>query len=299
MPDAKTRTQEIAVYDEGDQTCSSGRLVVIRVVNTDHCTYIVHGTFASDSTWWKRSGRFAQAVETEHPGVWRCGNVEISEYSWTGANAHADRVAGGRTLARHIRQLEQRKQNQEVSYQAIDIIAHSHGGNVTLEALQQLSDANIPVNNVVLIATPHVKLEYQDPPNPWPWQDSEVWYDWLYFQESVFDAVGGTLHNIYSPEDAVQGYWADVRDGVSSSDVPDSDFFEELHVARKYTGPLSGHVVNIRQDTDVGSLDAHGVLHSTAMGTAIGHLLEGYSWSAARSHAGVPSTITNDDDMGG
>lgn len=279
------------MYDLGRQTCSTGRLLLIRYINNDNFTYIIHGTSASGGTWWRRSGGFAGAVEANHPGVWRCGNVEVTEYAWTGRNAHADRIEGGRLLAQHLGNLERRKREGEISYREVDLIAHSHGGNVVLEALRRMSENQTRVNHVALIATPHVKIEYE--------RDSETWYDWMYFRPNVFNAVAGHFYNIYSPEDSIQGYWADVSDGISGDQIPNHERFRDMiHVSRIYTGPEAHRVINIRQNTDVGSFDAHGVLHNTVMGGAIGHLLQGVNWSAARARAGVPDTITDDDDQG-
>jgi hypothetical protein len=299
---AETDSQQIGVYGSGSQTTATGKPVSVQFANKDNFTYIVHGALGknSNSSWWRRTGGFASAVETNHPGVWRCGNTQIVEYSWSGEDTHTARVEGGSRLAQHIKNLQKHKQEKDISYANIDIIAHGHGGNVVLEALKTLAGEGNSVNSVVLIATPHIKIKYQDPPdvNPRSRSRATVWYEWMYFKPEVFDAVSGDFNNIYSQEDAIQVYRVDAMNGIPRDQIPDNEHYKDMIISRAYTGQGFENLVNIPQNTDVGSINAHVVMHSKAMGKAIGRLLEGSSWIAAREQTGLPDVIVDDSDTG-
>ncbi|MFQ5551510.1 MAG: esterase/lipase family protein [Gemmatimonadales bacterium] len=302
------------VYDVDQQMCTTGQAARRQVVSQQDCTYVLHGTWATEAQWWRRAGGFSRALDAVHPGVWRCQNVQVAEQPWSGDNTHTARDEGGRQLARHIQRLEQRRHNGELAYRNINLVAHSHGGNVVLSALKRLAQTDVRVHHVVLIATPQVRIQYGDWGGPSAGvpssQDAALdagtafsgrqnyREEWFYFVPDVFQAVTGTFYNIYSPEDGVQTDGATLLDGINAEQVPDSEHFAGARSGRTYFGPDSHRVTNIQQNTRVGSTDAHSVLHSNRMGQAVGHLLAGRSWSAARRRAGVPSTITNDDDMG-
>jgi pimeloyl-ACP methyl ester carboxylesterase len=245
-------------------------------------TVVVHGTFASTESWWARGGGFADALSREHPRVWLSGHV----FSWTGGNRHEDRVSGGDKLAEYLKELLHQKQTKKISFRNLDIVTHSHGGNVAQIALKKLATAGLSVNNVVFIANPFVKVAYKG-----------NHYDWLYFNPRLFRAVDGRVFNIWSPEDIVQVDLSDAKDGIPEEDIPNKKYsamIDSIRIDRSYSGPGSEKITQILQLTRVGGVDAHSVLHSDQMGTAIGHLLNGDSWESAKSKAGLANRIVND-----
>lgn len=283
-------------------TSSTGNEVCVRIISEDNCTFIIHGTFANkpECTWWRKEGSFARAVDEIHPCVWRAlgsnsCTYDIDIFSWSGENKHADRVEGGSRLAQKIVETENQKNKNEIAYKNINIVAHSHGGNVVLEALKELYYKKITVNDVILIATPHVQIRYKTLGDGLLDKTFHRFL-WLYYDPIVFNVISGNFYNIFSPEDSVQTFWADMRDGISSDDVPryDGFIFDEIIMHREIRSKL----INLRQDTDVGGQDAHGVLHSTPMGSAIGYLFEGKKWIASRELAGIPPIITDENDKG-
>ncbi|MEK9138108.1 MAG: alpha/beta fold hydrolase, partial [Bacteroidota bacterium] len=268
------------------------RQIQMRVNNVDPTgllTLIIHGTFANsaDVTWWRTKGQFAHNLEGVVHDVWKIatgGNRRFPEFSWSGKNMHKDRVEGGKALAAYIKRVKKAYPNEKIS-----IVAHSHGGNVTWEALRLLEPNQ--VDNVVLIATPQVRIEYDS-------IYSRPWYRWLYASRSSVKKIRGTIINMYSEEDSVQSYWADLQDGISSSDIPDNNYFDEIETLRHYSGAGSEHIVNQGIETSVGGQDAHGVLHSGAMGGYVGYRLLGLSHADAVRKAGLPQPIVDDTNMG-
>lgn len=306
------------VYDADRQMCTTGQAARRQVVSQEDFTYVLHGTWAAESQWWRRAGGFSRALDAVHPGVWRCRNVMVTEQPWSGDNTHTARDTGGREMANHLQNLAQRRDHGEVAYRNINLVAHSHGGNVVLGALRRLAQTDVRVHHVVLLATPQVRLQYSDwgPPSAGtpPSQDAALdagiaqpyntggtpryWEEWFYFVRDIFRAVTGNIYNIYSPEDGIQTDGAALLDGISPGQIPDYEHYREVRCGRTYFGHDRHRVINIRQNTSVGPQDAHSVLHSNRMGRAVGYLLAGRTWRSARRRAGIPSTITNDDDMG-
>src|SRR5262245_52275955 len=78
--------------------------------------------------------------------------VLIERFDWSGRNSHRARLRAAGDLATHLSGLVERYPNA-----AHAIVAHSHGGNVALYALQK-SGLVDRVNGVVCMATPFVIL---------------------------------------------------------------------------------------------------------------------------------------------
>ncbi|WP_439541186.1 hypothetical protein [Hyphomicrobium sp.] len=92
----------------------------------------VHGTndaHADDEgeRWWQRGSRFTERLiyDLAQRGV---SGVEIVPLHWSGQNSDFDRLRGAAELARSLRKLD-------AAGRPHAIIAHSHGGNVTVEGL--------------------------------------------------------------------------------------------------------------------------------------------------------------------
>lgn len=98
----------------------------------------VHGTndAAPDddgSRWWQKGSAFTERLigELAQRGI---TGAEIMPMHWSGANSDYDRLGGSANLARLLRRLDKEGRPHAV-------IAHSHGGNVTQEALARTSRA--------------------------------------------------------------------------------------------------------------------------------------------------------------
>lgn len=109
---------------------------------TSDLTIIVHGTFAATSTWWQPGSNFWAHVNSFTQNVYS----GLSPFFWTGNNNHRDRVKGAHDLHSWC---------QKHSSGEIDIIAHSHGGNICLYA----SSLGLKIRKLILLGTP-IRLEY-------------------------------------------------------------------------------------------------------------------------------------------
>lgn len=129
-------------------------------------TVIVHGTFAAEQRWWRLGGQgeptFADRLEVAlsesgvSGSVWRPVlevGLGYDDFRWSGENRHRARVAGGRKLARSLDRMAQAARATPRAPLAVNLVAHSHGGNVALEALRHLSDAVRPIS-LVMLGTP-------------------------------------------------------------------------------------------------------------------------------------------------
>lgn len=92
----------------------------------------VHGTNDADpaddgTRWWQRGSEFATRLTAElaHRGL---APVEIRPAHWSGANSDNDRLDGARSLGAVLSELTAQRRR-------FAIVAHSHGGNVTMEAI--------------------------------------------------------------------------------------------------------------------------------------------------------------------
>jgi len=108
---------------------------------------VIHGTFASNATWWQSGSSFCTKLEAAlnhrdlnaacwmkvaHDAKDENDAVRNSYYyfRWSGLNDHHARLSAGEDLAFFISH-----RARIGSFSKIHIVAHSHGGNVLLEAL--------------------------------------------------------------------------------------------------------------------------------------------------------------------
>ena len=110
-------------------------------INAD-LTIIVHGTFAATSTWWQPGSNFWSHINNFTQNVYSGSNP----FYWTGNNNHKDRVIGSQNLISWCK---------KHPFKEIDIIAHSHGGNVCMYA----SSLGLKIRKLILLGTP-IRLEY-------------------------------------------------------------------------------------------------------------------------------------------
>jgi len=133
-------------------------------------TLVIHGTFASQAKWWRLGSEghatFADRLEGElsrrglSGTVWKPAleaGFDYPSFSWSGLNRHRDRVRGAWRLSSGLNQLAQRVQATASAPLTVNLVAHSHGGNVVLEAIRHLKP-NVRVGRVALLGTPLVTV---------------------------------------------------------------------------------------------------------------------------------------------
>ncbi len=154
----------------------------------EQITVLVHGTFANpgfanevndvpavgaEPIWWRLTGhgadettadRLQNALERIDPAlaetVWhpgqdpRDGELTYREVGeWTGANTHKARLVAARNLAQALEQIAQGRECTADNPLLVNLVAHSHGGNVVLEALKHLDDT-VQARQVCMLGTP-------------------------------------------------------------------------------------------------------------------------------------------------
>ncbi len=126
-------------------------------------TIVVHGTFAASSAWWKLGGdlfcdRLQSYLATWEPdgSVWQPvldAGLTYDDFTWSGENRHCDRVEGARKIAKKLDELATKLGHNDSDPLRIRVVAHSHGGNVILEAIRYVS-ASVVIEKIVLLGTP-------------------------------------------------------------------------------------------------------------------------------------------------
>jgi hypothetical protein len=163
-------------------------------------TVIVHGTWASTSTWWMPKGNFWQYINNITKNVYSGPNP----FSWTGNNNHADRMQGAQDLVQWA---------TGQTYQYLDLIAHSHGGNVCLHA----SRLGLKIRKLVLLGTP-IRLEYLP-----DLKNIEV------------------IYNIYSTADLVQGPGTFPNRRYEGRSLADGERITNYSAVDDGSGKIPGH----------------------------------------------------------
>ncbi|MCC7250866.1 hypothetical protein [Hyphomicrobium sp.] len=120
----------------------------------------VHGTNDAHpdddgERWWQRGSNFTQHLVYR---LWERGvpNVEIRPLHWSGMNSDFDRLKGAATLARTLKDLHKAGRPHAV-------IAHSHGGNVTVEGLTR-AGISPHRGGIVSFGTPFFKRQLKTVP---------------------------------------------------------------------------------------------------------------------------------------
>ena len=155
---------------------------------SDLCVTLVHGT-------WPR-GALRDVILTLFYGLWPSGfwpkwlwfaegsefrtrltaalskhglSAQISPFTWSGANSVQERDKAARRLAEDIRA----KQSEYPNSRQV-VIAHSHGGNVALRALDKLEVTRQENVFVATIATPFVEI-VRTKPRLRRYDESTIW----------------------------------------------------------------------------------------------------------------------------
>lgn len=103
---------------------------------------LVHGTWARDSEWYQTNSQFCKDLAASLPGA------IFHPFSWTGKNSPTARHVAAKTLAHDLT-------NLVAAYPRAKhfVIAHSHGGNVALYALRDITLQPL-IAGVVCLSTP-------------------------------------------------------------------------------------------------------------------------------------------------
>lgn len=200
-------------------------------------TLVIHGTFDSGGTWWREEteGSFLEALAEGmrtagfQPDIWQVGGQPVDSYPelmpegtaniwtgrtpppfdqvdgrfrWSGQNFHdIGRREAGPQLARYLEAIAALAPDEE-----IDLIGHSHGGNVIKLAVS-LAGPQVRIGRLVFLATPH--FEAADG-GSYPYRlavDRLAGHD---------DGLAAVL-NVYSKEDSVQ---VGIADGLPDMGLP-------------------------------------------------------------------------------
>jgi hypothetical protein len=117
---------------------------------------LVHGTFAKHAPWMRDHSPLCMALKGL-PGT------SIRRFCWSGGNTHTARLDAGGDLALYLRDLKQQFPEDTRHF----VIAHSHGGNVALYAMESESDGTKlgkQVTGIVTLATPFLTLRKRSLP---------------------------------------------------------------------------------------------------------------------------------------
>lgn len=123
---------------------------------TKRVVTLVHGTFAKHAPWMRDGSELCTELRKELQGT------VLRRFCWSGGNSHAARLQAGDDLAKYL--LTVKKDFPEAQH---FVIAHSHGGNVALYAMEKTSpDAKLgeDVAGIVTLATPFITLRKRQLP---------------------------------------------------------------------------------------------------------------------------------------
>src|SRR5438094_9750913 len=107
---------------------------------------LVHGTWAGKHKWTINGSPLRRELET------RLGAIEFRTVQWSGGNWARDRLDAAARLRSHLSETLNQRPNAHHF-----IIAHSHGGNALMYALQD-AEISRQIAGVVTLATPFLHV---------------------------------------------------------------------------------------------------------------------------------------------
>lgn len=110
---------------------------------------LVHGTFARGADWTKGGSQLSEGLRERFPGA------QQVRFDWSGKNNHSARMKAGEELAALGETLA------EGGCRRIFLVAHSHGGNVSLYSLRSKRMRDL-VSGIVFLGTPFLPTEHRD-----------------------------------------------------------------------------------------------------------------------------------------
>ena len=125
--------------------------------STPSCKRVVvaiHGTFSPRAAWARCDSQFAEWIKEQ------CvvANIVWTSFRWSGANTHKARENAAKELIAKCAKMLKREPNCKFV-----LIAHSHGGNVALMALNESSALQNSTSAVVCMATPFITAKPRNP----------------------------------------------------------------------------------------------------------------------------------------
>lgn len=115
---------------------------------------LVHGTRAREAEWTEDGSKILKRLKAQNSST----RVEFCRFKWSGGNTHADRLIGARLLREMLT-----TSLEEPGKAPHFIVAHSHGGNVALYAMQD-DQIRRRISGVVCMGTPFLHMEHRPLP---------------------------------------------------------------------------------------------------------------------------------------
>ena len=116
--------------------------------------WFVHGTWSDPSTW-QQNNAVSLWEHALNDNIYRRDGIPLGNFAWSGGNYRTARTSAAESLASQIAEAKDR--NPEM---LVQLVAHSHGGNVAIEAARILKENDITVDRLVLLGTPS-RNDYQ------------------------------------------------------------------------------------------------------------------------------------------
>lgn len=141
-PTAETADRQ-SMTSTGDAAAQSQSPIIVTV----------HGTFAADPNddgqqWWQRGSAFTTALAERLAGK-GIPHIDVQPFHWSGLNSDQARLRAATALAGKL--AAAKREDRPVA-----VLAHSHGGNVLMEALVQRRTRR-PLAAVLTLGTPFFK----------------------------------------------------------------------------------------------------------------------------------------------
>lgn len=108
-----------------------------RVKRPRQTVMLIHGTWASDSAWYRPGGDFHQHINALRPDLYGAEDF----FKWSGGWSDGARLDGATALKRWV---------DERGESGLDLIGHSHGANVMLKA----TELGLRIGKAVLLSCP-------------------------------------------------------------------------------------------------------------------------------------------------
>lgn len=205
----------------------------------NHYVLVVHGTGAAPTTderpWFGRyqqPGNFCWELEERLQGtvldgaVFRAVPENRPYWSWSGGNSHFDRIDAAESLVDEVRRVADADPDA-----VIHVVAHSHGGNVLLKAIERISNESTDgappllgrLGKMVFLGTPFYRRR---------WKSSVAWLETFFNNTAIALSLavvfGAILYAIITA--ARIGIWA----------FDDMDFLEAISPFRWNTAVIGG-----------------------------------------------------------
>lgn len=113
---------------------------------------LVHGTFARDAFWAKPNSAFAEELQSRVD----CP-IEFHSWQWSGENDFLGREKASSDFGKYLSAIAEDRDKETVHY----IVAHSHGGNVVLDAVRNTSSGS-GLEKLILLGTPFFQFKGRD-----------------------------------------------------------------------------------------------------------------------------------------